>query len=214
MRAHLSRSFFGWYQRYRQDVENDEMEKVLQKLYELIAHAPGFEKNKLVCEENGSFSCTELASALIDTGTSWKAIQPMIRWLERISRLDVYRKLPVELLLVGMLPVGELWELIRRFDQQAGKFTVSVSPESEDWARRALAGELKLLDESLPVEQLLKAIDEYLEKCCGNLELSDKSRVSRSVMPRDAAVFPASGRAAALGTRSLFRRDTEACFTL
>lgn len=188
VRAHLNHSLFGWEMMVRDggQLSTGEMDEILQSLFEVIHDAPGFEVNRLVDIDTSlirsdnrsdpAFFCTDLASALIDTGTSWKAILPMNNWLKCISAMKNYRALPVELLLVGMLPVQELWESIRKFDQQSRKFTVSISEESAEWARRALVQELRRLDEALPVDDMVRTIEEYLRNDCQNLELVSRRR--------------------------------------
>ena len=160
-----------------------ELERMLSRIYELIFDAEQFEKNKLVeriryDDKTFRYSCTDLASALIDTGTSWKAIGPMHQWLQYIKNFSP--ALPVELLLVGMLSVEELWSSIRSFDTLSKSRDVStLSTESHERAQDVLRQELlRLLPQERQddADEIMRVISEYVLNACGELILSPGAR--------------------------------------
>lgn len=184
VRNFLERSMYGWQFCAGQDLKKrrEALEELLSHLYKLVSDASPFQKNKLVessvYHEDTFYSCTDLASALIDTGTSWKAIEPMSRWLCDIKSFTI--PLPVELLLVGMLPVEELWGSIRSFDMLSRDCNVSsTSPESNERARKWLFDEVKRVlpqdsDNNDDADMILQAVAHYVETSCNDLALSPR----------------------------------------
>lgn len=186
VRDFLERSMYGWQFCAGEDLRKrrENLETLLSALYGFVFDACLFQKNRLVesssYHEDTLYSCTDLASALIDTGTSWKAIEPMSQWLQDIAGFE--KPLPVELLLVGMLPVEELWSSIRSFDMLSRDINVSpTSIESNERAREWLRQEVKKTlpqgaDGESDVDRILKAISDYVEHSCADLILSPRHR--------------------------------------
>lgn len=186
VREHFQKSFFGWLVK-KEYKDTKDFDLWLDTIYSVIADAKSFSENELVKTSDDSsgsvnYTCTELASALIDTGTSWKAIEPMTAWLVKIKPIAEF--LPVELMLAGILAVRELWNSVRRFDQQSHKADIfAISEESREFADSSLAGEIERLDSRLETSRIMKLIDEFLEENCKNLELRDKRQNSSSLDP-------------------------------
>lgn len=186
VRNFLEKTIYGWQfdAGQEQPQRRKELEELLSTLYKLILEASPFQKNRLVEETSSDrdifYSCTDLASALIDTGTSWKAIEPMSRWLNAIGGLTI--PLPVELLLVGMLPVEELWGSIRSFDMLSRYGEVSPTTiESNERARNWLRDEVEKVlpqdsDKKSDADIILQAISSYVETACEDLVLSPKHK--------------------------------------
>lgn len=186
VRNFLEKTIYGWQFEAGQEQQQrrKELEELLSTLYKLTFEASPFQKNRLVEETSSDkdifYSCTDLASALIDTGTSWKAIEPMSRWLNAIEGLTI--PLPVELLLVGMLPVEELWGSIRSFDMLSryGEIT-STQEKDNERARNWLRDEVEKIlpqdsDKKSDAEIILQAISSYVETACEDLVLSPKHK--------------------------------------
>lgn len=186
VREHFQHSVFGW-GNIRQRDDRTSFDNFLETVYNVISDASSFSENKLVNKRkdangNTTFVCTELASALIDTGTKWKAIEPMTAWLQTIMPLA--SSLPVELILVGILSVQELWDVVRRFDQQSRKVDIrAISDDSRKFAERSLADEIDRLPAHVETDRILGLIDSFLENNCQHLQLRDKRQRGSSLSP-------------------------------
>lgn len=186
VRRHFHHSVFGW-RTIREREDRAAFDEFLETVYTVISDASSFSENKLVnkgkdASGKATFACTELASALIDTGTKWKAIEPMTAWLQTIMPLA--SRLPVELILVGILSVQELWDVVRRFDQQSRKMDiVAISEDSREFAERSLTAEIDRLGAKVETTRILELIDRFLENNCQHLQLRDKRQRGSSLSP-------------------------------
>lgn len=184
VRSFLEMTMYGWQFCGEQDriTRREDLETLLTVTLKAICESPHFQTSRLVeesCHNKDTFySCTDLASALIDTGTSWKAIEPMSQWLSIINGFEM--SLPVELLLVGMLPVEELWRSIRSFDTLSrGQRAPSTSAESNERAQSWLRQEIEKIlpqaaDKKYAADRILEAISDYVEQSCQDLSLSSQ----------------------------------------
>lgn len=184
VRSFLEMTMYGWQFCDGQDQKECRkgLETLLSVTFKAIFETPHFQTNRLVeashYHEDTFYSCTDLASALIDTGTSWKAIEPMSQWLCSIE--DFEMSLPVELLLVGMLPVEELWCSIRSFDTLSRNRRVpSTSAESNERAQSYLRQEIEKIlpqvtDKKYVADKILQIISDYVEQSCQDLSLSSR----------------------------------------
>ncbi len=167
--------FFGVLE--QRELDKEVAKKLIQRVLEVAVDYSGENFSLVKRTSPNEYRITPQAEALIDTGTNWRDISPMLGWLKKLDELKgAVLTLPVELLVPAFISSHKLWTQAKQFCKEDKQSTREPSPEkvadNEDKVKRLLLAELKELPGINSHQETAEAIEKRLSEYVAKLDLS------------------------------------------